>query len=216
MLFSYGFTRAIEFLTALHHFAIDTYIWQCNSSATCFFKQLLEPQLRGNLSTSLVRPTAILLAMGIPIGFWLHGTFRLLRAGFGIWSVLLWAGLSTPIICIISSAGHDYKLVNIVLPAFICLVWFALRFVHHVERLPFLALVATIGAMLFIDRSTMYSWGSMISNDPWNRIKYPIVILLKRIAYLAALGYMSPNLRAKMPASPLSIMTLDEKVKQNS
>ena len=56
----------------------------------------------------------------------------------------------------------------------------------------------------------------MISNDPWNRIKYPIVILLKRIAYLAALGYMSPNLRAKMPASPLSIMTLDEKVKQNS
>ena len=216
MLFSFGFTRAIEFLTALHHEAMNPYIWHGNSSATCFIKQLLEPQLRGYLSTSLVHPVAILIAIGIPLGLWLHGTIRLMRAGFGIWPVLLWAGLTTPIMCIVPSISHDYKLVIIVLPAFICLVWFALRFVRHGERLPVLALVATLGAMVFIDRSTMYSWGSMISNDPWNRIKYPFVILSELCAYVAVLGYRPANHRASMPVSHPTIMTLDEKRKQNS
>jgi hypothetical protein len=216
MLFSFGFNRAIEFLTALHHISMNPYIWHGNSSATCFIKQLLEPKLRGYLSTSLVHPTAILFAIGIPLWLWLHGTIRLMRAGFGTWPVLLWAGLTTPIMCILPSVSHDYKLVIIVLPAFICLVWFALRFVHHGELLPVLGVVGTLGAMVLIDRSTMYSWGSMISNDPWNRIKYPFVILSELCAYVAVLGYRPAIHRASMQDSHPTIMTLDEKRKQNS
>lgn len=205
MLCSFGFTRAVEFLTGLYHYSMNPYFWPGNHSAACFINEVLEYHLRGHLSESLVHPTAILIAVGIPLALWLHGTIRLMRVGFGTWPVLLWAALSTPIMSIVPSVSHDYKLVIMALPAFMCLVHFAVRFVHHGERLPALAMVATLVAMVFIARSVLYPGVSLISGVWTIGNKYPIVVLLELCAYLAVLGHKPARHQADMPASPSAV-----------
>ena len=181
MLFSFGFTRAIEFLAELQRLSMNPYFWPGNHSAASFVNEVLEPSLRGHLSEPMVHPAAMLIAVAVHLALWLHGTIRLLRGGFGGWPVLLWAALSTPIMSIVPSTSHDYKLVIMALPAFVCLACFAVRLVGHGGRLPAVALVATLLAMLFIERSVLYPSILGIGN------KYPIVVALEIFSYLAVL-----------------------------
>jgi hypothetical protein len=193
MLFSFGFARATQFLAELKRLSMEPYFWPGNHSAACFVNEVLEPLLRGHLPEPAVHPAAILIAVVLPVALWLHGTIRLMKGGFGAWPALLWAALSTPIMSIVPSTSHDYKLVIMVLPAFVCLAGFAVRLVCKGGRLPIVAIAATLFAMLFIARSVLYPWILGIGN------KYPVVVLLEVCAYVAVL-WRAPAGSALAPA----------------
>ena len=177
MLFVFGAKRVLEFSNGLRQFSLHPYFWMGNHSAASFADQFFGRFLL-TASDKRVHLVAMTLLLGIPIAIWLHGSIRLIRRGFDVQAMLLWAALSTPIMCITTPVSHDYRLIICALPTIICLIYFANNFVYRGSRLDFIATVGTLVPAVLIARSIMYSpilWGN----------KYPVLILLEICAYLA-------------------------------
>jgi hypothetical protein len=189
LLFAFGFRRATEFLVGLRLYATQPSLWSCNHSAVNYSNQFFEKYMQGSLPHPFVHQTVMTVLLGAPLAIWLHGSIRLMKGGFNEQAMLLWAALSTPVMCIIPSTSYDYKLIICALPATVCLTQFAINFVSNGGWIAFFATVVTLAAMVLIARSVLYPPIFGVGN------KYPVLILLEVCAYLAIWMKTSNNPR---------------------
>jgi hypothetical protein len=136
----------------------------------------------------------VLLCYLAPIGLWATASLRLARRGFSnegaVWLFLV----SIPLMNVIPTTSHDYKLVLLTAPVAILCFHLAWEYASSGRRIRLvqMAIVATLAALIAV---------SYVRLPEWLGNKYPFVVSLQ--AVMLWVIYTRPS--ARVPEPPPSI-----------
>lgn len=147
------------------------FVWSGNHSALSFSHTVLVP-----LHISL--PWALRATLGLPVIIWIIGTVLLFRRGFNPGQALLFFALSTPLMNVIPSTSHDYKLVILYAPCLLLMGGLLLNYIESGAWRDFGLMVLLLIALGFIARSVN------LPDIFWIQNKYPFVVLIEFVAFI--------------------------------
>ena len=181
LLFWFGLDRGVEFLQGLYVYSRNPYIWVGNHSAVAFSDLVLKPMLIPRFGEKAAGLFSAFLTLGLPCGLWVHGAIRLVRRGFSPRNATLGFALSVPLMCILPSVSHDYKLVVTVVPALVALVFFCDRFVSAGGWSNAVGVIATLVCLVVIAQSVLFPPVFFTAN------KFPLLLILQGLTYFVVL-----------------------------
>ena len=193
LLLSTGPANAVEFAEVMVRYAGQPFLWVGNHSAASF-SLLVNGYLIPHVGLQL--PTLVFYLL--PAALWLLGAFTLWRKGFSPGGAVWLFILSVPMMSVIPSTSHDYKLVLIGAP--VAMVFSRLIFDYATldERVRLLQIGAVMVLMLFLTRSyTMLP--PLLGN------KYPFLLALELVFVWTILV---PRVRTPPVNGPRGAVTL--------
>ena len=177
MFFSFGLDRGVEFLTGLYAYSTHPYLWQGNHSAASFGSLVLEPKLASIFPGLPVHYASIALLVMPVLALWAWGTWKLHRAGYSERTVLFATALAMPVMCVLPSVSHDYRLIIMMVPAFLCVLHFSHAYLRTGRGRFFIGLAATLYCLLTLGRSIQQPPLMLTIN------KYPAVLVLTALTF---------------------------------
>jgi len=177
LLFILGPNNALAFLTSSQSsFGIgNKWSWIGNHSSYSFVQNLIEVKLP-NLTNSFI-PLWIIFTV-LPVIIWGVATIPLLKNKLTPQSALLFFAISIPVMDLLPTVSHDYKLV-IYSSAIVILIAAMVKCINlHPKRSDYLLLILLFFTLVFIGRSFVYPG---LFNDIMLTNKYPWAILLELI-----------------------------------
>ena len=194
LLFCFGFARGIEFLRGLYVYSRHPFLWIGNHSAQSFSNLVLAPFLRPGFGRA-ADVLALGLTLGAPLVLWVDGTVRLVRSGWSPSNAVLAFALSVPLMCLLPSVSNDYKLVILLVPSMVCLLFFADSYVLTGRWMACSGLVATLCCLIGCAQSVLFHPIFFTPN------KYPVVLILFCLTYY--LVRSGPVRQASREGSPV-------------
>ncbi len=186
-----GPANAVQFVEVMIRYAQAPYIWVGNHSAASF-GQMLTEYLN---SRAWVAPPTWLFYL-LPAVVWGAGLVRLWtrkRADSLAWMYVL----SVPVMNLIPSTSHDYKLVLLSAPAVMIILWLVTDFSRHGHWVRLLQLASIMAILVFATRS--YTQLPVVLRN-----KYPIVLALQVASLWILLSATSPRPEARAGAGSRS------------
>ncbi len=123
LLFSTGFENALRFFGLARGFAEYPYLWQGNHSAASFARMV-----NGYLGPRGIGSVPTLVFYALPTGLWVFACVYLLRHKFTAAGAVWLFMLSVPMMNLIPTVSHDYKLVLLGAPLAMALLFLAQDF----------------------------------------------------------------------------------------
>lgn len=162
--FCIGPAPALHFIETLSGLGDSLRVWVGNHSAASFGQMVND-----FLSVRGLPEIPGLVFMGVPVVIWLASVWILLRRGYSEAGAVWVFALSVPMMNLIPSTSHDYKLVLMNAPFAIL---FAFLLDHYVEsgRPTSLAQIAAACALLFFHSVSYVALPSIVGN------KYPFIL----------------------------------------
>lgn len=143
------------------------WLWEGNHSAVSFAHMV-----NGYLGSRGLAEVPVLLFYLLPVGLWAFACLYLVRRGFSnqgaVWLFLM----SVPVMNVVPSTSHDYKLVLLTAPVAILLFYLSWKYALsgrwiHVLQIAFVIVLATLLAL------------SYTRLPPWLWNKYPFILALQ-------------------------------------
>ncbi|HLC03348.1 MAG TPA: glycosyltransferase family 87 protein [Anaerolineales bacterium] len=169
LLLSIGPANALQFLEVMVRYAREPFLWVGNHSAASF-SYLVNGYLATRLGLQV--PTAVFYVL--PTAVWLFGGFLLLRRGYSPTGAVWMYVLSVPLMSVIPSTSHDYKLILLGAPVAMTLLKLLLDLAALGEWIRLLQIGAVMALMLFLTRSYA-TMPAIIGN------KYPFILALELV-----------------------------------
>lgn len=189
LLMCIGLDPAVHFLERLFRLGDSLRVWVGNHSAASF-AQMVDDFLGARGLPEI--PGLVFLA--VPVAIWSASVWILLRRGYcGSGAVWLFA-LSVPLMNLVPSTSHDYKLVLLSAPFSMLLVFLLEEYVATGRRLP-LSQIAVACALLFFLSVSYVALPPVLGN------KYPFILGMQVLLLWALLTVSS---RQKVDLSPAS------------
>jgi hypothetical protein len=170
-----GPERAWEYLQIIYVYIQKPNLIAANHSAASF-AEMVNHYLIGRAGFSI--PALIFYLL--PLLVWGIGVFSLWKRKYSPVNAVLFFALSTPLMELIPSTSYDYKLVNLIPPLAMILLFLIHQWSHLGKLLEFFEIIGLMFLMLFINRSyTMLP--AVLTN------KYPFIFLMQTIFLLVIL-----------------------------
>jgi len=163
-----GPSNGIAFLKSIQQLAGAPFLWIGNHSAASWTQTIMNTSER-----NIPAWTAFFTAL--PIFIWLLGTGRLIKSGFSESRAILLFASSIPLMEVLPSTSHDYKLVISYTLIGIFSVFLTLAYLRSGKRRDLISL----GGLLFL--TILISRSYVISFSPWIAHKYGIILLLQAL-----------------------------------
>jgi hypothetical protein len=180
LLFSSGFANGINFIGVIIRYSNSPYIAVFNHSAASF----------GSIVNSyLINPIGLtippILFVLVPVSIWAVGVYVLWKRKYSPMNAVLFFLLSVPLMNLIPSTSHDYKLVILSSAVAICVYFLCLGFASTGKWRYILLLAALMAIMYYITRSY-----TMLPNIL--KSKYPFILMMQGIFLLTLLFTPAP------------------------
>ena len=189
LLFCIGPGPALHFIQTLSRVAASPETGAANHSAVSFARMV-----NGFLDARGLPEIPSLVFLAVPVAIWSASVWILLRRGYcGSGAVWLFA-LSVPLMNLVPSTSHDYKLVLLSAPFSMLLVFLLEEYVATGRRLP-LSQIAVACALLFFLSVSYVALPPVLGN------KYPFILGMQVLLLWALLTVSS---RQKVDLSPAS------------
>jgi hypothetical protein len=176
LLFSSGFANGITFIGVIIRYSSSPYIAVFNHSAASF---------SSIVNSNLINPTGLtippILFVLVPVSIWAVGVYVLWKRKYSPMNAVLLFLLSVPLMNLIPSTSHDYKLVILSSAVAICVYFLCLGFAGAGKWRYMLLMAALIAIMYFITRS--YTMLPSILKS-----KYPFILMMQGIFLLTTLS----------------------------
>jgi hypothetical protein len=176
LLFITGPVNAIEFIKTITFYTLDPYLWIGNHSAISF-NNYLNQYTREYLGILL--PACIFFLT--PVLLWIVGYVGILKKNFDPLNIVLLFTLSVPIMNLLPTVSHDYKLVLLSSPFLILLFIYLIKLEHASSRFAayqeVLKILLLMLLMFVIGRTYVYT-------HPILKNKYPLILFLQLLTIL--------------------------------
>jgi hypothetical protein len=191
LLFITGPVNAIEFMKTITFYTLDPYLWIGNHSAVSF-NYYLNQYTREYLGILL--PGWIFFLA--PVLLWMVGFVGIGKRNFDpLKSVLLFT-LSVPVMNLLPTVSHDYKLVLLSSPFLILLFTYLIELEHAPSRFAaykeVLKIILLMLLMFVIGRTYVYT-------HPILKNKYPLILFFQLLTLLE-IYFSQPSYAVLMPA----------------
>jgi len=176
LLFISGPANGINFIRVIIQYSNNPYIAVFNHSAASFGSFVNNHLI--NSFGLMIPPILFVLA---PVSIWVVGAYVLWKRKYSPMNAVLLFLLSVPLMNLIPSTSHDYKLVILSSVVAICVYFLCLGFAGTGKWRYILLLAALMGVMYYITRSyTMLP--TMLAS------KYPFILMMQGIFLLTVLS----------------------------
>ena len=177
LFFCAGIPQAVQFFQQIVTYSANPFIWVGNHSAVSF-AHYVNSYLGEHLGIQL--PS--LLFYLLPVALWTLGIWKLWRKGFSPANLTWLYLLTVPLLCLIPSVSHDYKLV-IHTPAFAMLLYWLLAGPWAGQIRQFVGLLILLALLFLIGRSPVLL-PTLLKN------KYPFILAFQ---FIILLGLFKPG-----------------------
>jgi hypothetical protein len=176
LLFITGPVNAIEFIKTITFYTLDPYLWIGNHSATSF-NNYMNQYTQEYLDISL--PAWIFFLA--PVLIWVVGYIGMRKKNFSPLNAVLLFTLSVPVMNLLPTVSHDYKLVLLSAPFLILLFIYLMKLEYAPSRFAayqeVLKIILLMLLMFVIGRTYVYT-------HPILKNKYPLILFLQLLTIL--------------------------------
>lgn len=186
--FSTGLTNAVQFAQQVGSYAANPFIWVGNHSAASFAHYI-----NSYFSERIGMQFPVLLFYLLPLVVWVLGFWLLWHRGYSAANATWLFLLSVPLMSVIPSVSHDYKLV-ILTPIFATFLYWLIGDHTSRGRMEEVALLLALMVLLYLVGRSPVLLPTLLKN------KYPFVIIFQ---FLTLLGITLELRRTKKLPSNL-------------
>lgn len=173
LLLSLGFNNALLFLNVMINYVEDPLIWVGNHSGAGFAENLFTflPTLQEQFAS--LKPIFTIF----PIVIWVVSCYLIIKNLSKDFRIVYLFMVSMPLMCVVPTVSHDYKLVILSSALLIFLALLTYKIIRLSKLWDYLQLITVLILFFFIGRSFAYNEGliKFISN------KYPLIIIFSLI-----------------------------------
>lgn len=195
LLLSLGFHNAIAFLRTMVVYTLDPAVWTGNHSGFSYTAYLgdIYPQVKDHASMLKVALTTL------PVVIWGISCYYAIKNAKGETRALLLTMVSVPLMCVLPTTSHDYKLVILSAALLVLAGILAVRIIYSSRFWDYIHLLLTLALMFFIGRSyvIMPPYLAIIAN------KYPLIVLLSLLMLLIVYRFKEPCIQPTGPVEQL-------------